>query len=83
MYFIRFRNKICAHQFGIELKLYGNAHEKQYRYKVLDDSNKITKENLYNNFRIEEMLRDLYNKIVKEIRSSNIKHYYREISCTI
>jgi hypothetical protein len=80
MYFIRFRNKTCAHRFGTELKLYGDAHETQYRYKVLDDSNKITEKNLYNSFRIEEMPRDLYNEIVREMRSFNMKRYYREIS---
>lgn len=79
MYFVEFRNNTSAHRFGTELKLYGDIHDIQYRFKVLNSPNDILTNHIYNSFKIEEMPKDLYNEIVREIRSSDLRRHYRRL----
>lgn len=79
MYFIEFRNDETAHRFGTELKLYGDMNDIQYRFKVLNSPNDILTKMTYNSFRVEEMPKDLYNEIIREIRASDLRRHYRRL----
>jgi len=79
MYFIEFRNKFLAQRFGVALKLFGDANNVQYRFKILTQPNEILSNKSYNSFRVEEMSKSLFNEILGEIQNFNMREYYRTV----